>query len=80
MCKKCLTRDMPDSSFFQNMYDYIESLDEDIKVSEEEYERRLMICKGCEFLLNGMCRKCGCFVEMRAIIKIKGCPSSKSMW
>ena len=44
---------------------------------EEEYERRLSICKECEKLLSGMCRMCGCYVEMRAAIALRDCPGKK---
>lgn len=46
-------------AFFQNMYDYIARIPADDKAPEEEYERRLSICKECEKLLSGMCRMCG---------------------
>jgi len=79
-CKKCLLKDMPEDAYFKNLYDYIESIDKDIKVSHEEYERRLEACKLCDNLLNGMCRKCGCFVELRAAMKNKNCPDSEKKW
>ena len=66
ICKKCLLREMDEAGFFQNMYDYIARIPADDKTPEEEYERRLSICKECEKLLSGMCRMCGCYVEMRA--------------
>lgn len=65
ICKKCLLREMDEAGFFQNMYDYIARIPADDKAPEEEYERRLSICKECEKLLSGMCRMCGCYVEMR---------------
>ncbi len=71
---------MPEDAYFQNLYDYIEGLDEDIKASETEYERRLEICKSCDNLLNGMCRICGCFVELRAVIDKNYCPNTEKRW
>ena len=69
VCKRCLTRDMMDKvSYFQNMYDYIDNLDESIKTNQPLYEKRLMVCKECDLLADGMCRACGCFVEMRAAV------------
>ena len=61
ICKKCLLREMDEAGFFQNMYDYIARIPADDKTPEEEYERRLSICKECEKLLSGMCRMCGCY-------------------
>ena len=75
ICKKCLTREMAESGEqFQNMWDYIDNLSADVKTTDPEYERRLSICKECEMLLAGMCRKCGCYVEMRAALKKNECP------
>lgn len=75
--KKCLLREMDEAGFFQNMYDYIARIPADDKTPEEEYERRLSICKECEKLLSGMCRMCGCYVEMRAAIALRDCPGKK---
>ena len=33
-----------------------------------------------EALLNGMCRKCGCFVELRAVMKKNHCADSDKNW
>lgn len=79
-CKQCLLKDMPADAYFKNLYEYIEGLDEQIKVEPLEYERRLGICKSCDSLLNGMCRLCGCFVELRAIMNTKSCPGVDRRW
>ncbi len=78
VCRRCLTRDMMDkAAYFQNMYDYINNLDESIKTNQPLYEKRLMVCKECDLLADGMCRACGCFVEMRAALAKNGCPYDK---
>lgn len=79
-CRKCLLRDMPEETYFKNLYDYIEHLDEDIKAKPQEYQRRLELCKSCDNLLNGMCRICGCFVELRAVIGKNYCPHPDKYW
>jgi hypothetical protein len=79
-CRKCLLKDMPEDAYFKNLYEYINHLDEDIKADSEEYERRLTICKSCDNLLNGMCRICGCFVELRAVIGKNYCPGVDKRW
>ena len=33
----------------------------------------------CDYLLAGMCRKCGCYVEIRAILKDKHCANFDDM-
>lgn len=76
-CKKCLIRDMDKNVYFKNMYDYIANLDEDIKASNEKYEQRLQVCKECDYLDEGMCKACGCFVELRAVIEKNTCSYNK---
>ncbi|HEX3078562.1 MAG TPA: DUF6171 family protein [Lachnospiraceae bacterium] len=80
MCKKCLLSDMDKDKYFESLYEYIAHLPIDIKTEEEEYTRRLSFCKQCENLLNGMCRKCGCYVEVRAAKKVNSCPSEEKFW
>ncbi|WP_297777631.1 DUF6171 family protein [Blautia sp.] len=80
VCKKCLLRDMGEAEAFENMYQYIANLSPEDKVSDEEYERRLMVCRQCSHLLSGMCGKCGCYVEMRAAMKVRHCPDVPGKW
>ncbi|NBJ94986.1 DUF6171 family protein [Parablautia muri] len=77
ICRKCLTRDMDRSAYFENLHSYIANLDEDLKVDQPLYEWRLSLCKQCELLWDGMCRGCGCFVELRAVMKKNNCPYQK---
>lgn len=79
-CRKCLLREMDEEEYFANLYDYMERLDGDLKVDHQEYERRLSLCKECESLLNGMCIVCGCYVELRALIKKNYCPGFGKKW
>ena len=67
-CLKCLLREMDKDAYFQNLHDYI---------AGELYEDRLAVCKQCDMLQEGMCRACGCFVELRAVIRVNGCPYDK---
>ncbi len=60
-----------------NLHTYIANLEPDIKVSQPIYEKRLQSCKECELLLDGMCRACGCFVELRAAVYKNSCPYDK---
>lgn len=79
-CRKCLLREMKEDDYFKTMREYIQGLPEEDKVTDEVYEQRLKLCKECENLLNGMCRICGCFVEMRAAMKVKSCPGVEKYW
>lgn len=80
VCKKCLLRDLDEGELFQTVQAYVERLEEDIKTPKEEYGRRLGICKECEDLLGGMCRICGCYVELRAAVHSHYCPAVKRKW
>lgn len=78
VCKKCLTREMEgQEKLFQTMRDYIDSLEEEIKADTGQYEERLKVCVTCDNLLQGMCRSCGCYVEMRAAVRTNHCPWKK---
>ena len=71
-------RDMMDKQeYFKNLQDYIDNLDPETKVSDETYEQRLSVCTQCDLLLEGMCRSCGCYVELRAALIKNYCPNKK---
>lgn len=80
ICKKCLLKDLSQEEYFKNVYEYLEQMDEELKAEEGEYQRRLSVCQTCDQLVNGMCRVCGCFVELRAAKKEQYCPSPKHYW
>lgn len=77
ICRKCLTIDMPQKEYFANLHTYIANLDAELKASRSVYEERLALCKQCDLLADGMCRACGCFVELRAAIRKNACPYDK---
>ncbi|MDE7300196.1 MAG: hypothetical protein K2N94_15470 [Lachnospiraceae bacterium] len=71
---------MEEGEYFKNMYEYIAGLDPEIKTPGEQYEERLAACKECGQLMNGLCRVCGCFVEMRAAVAKNYCPGPEKRW
>ena len=71
-CRKCLTRDMDQNAYFENLHAYIRDLDEELKVEEP-----LSLCRKCDLQADGMCRACGCYVELRAVMKKNSCPYEK---
>lgn len=78
VCHRCLTRDMiGQEEYFSNLREYIDNLDIDIKAESALYESRLEICKECDLLFRGMCRSCGCYVELRAAVTKNTCPNKK---
>ena len=42
-----------------------------------ERERRLDICRGCPEFDAGRCRKCGCYMKLKARIAAAHCPIGK---
>ena len=76
ICKRCLLREMAeaDMEMIEKYRDAIKMAD---RVSGQEYERRLAVCKECELLNAGTCGACGCYVELRAFAKSGRCPHKK---
>lgn len=77
---RCLLQQAGEEKLLKNIQEYIDNLSEDIKAEEELYKKRLSICNDCDKLLNGICGKCGCYVEMRAAVKNNRCPSENRYW
>lgn len=50
---------------------------EAFSVNAEEAEKRLSICKQCEFYINERCSKCGCFMSVKTHLKAASCPVNK---
>ena len=50
-----------------------------ITVSKEKFKERFSICKGCEFLFKptNNCKKCGCFMHLKARLANQKCPIDK---
>lgn len=45
--------------------------------SAEKSKARMDICKGCEFLRDTRCVKCGCFMDKKVHIESAQCPTNK---
>lgn len=60
---------------YDEIMEYVSTLDKNNLVSEAEYTDRIEKCKNCDNLISGMCRKCGCYVEVRARLKCSECPN-----
>lgn len=46
---------------------------------QEEFDRRMSICQGCEFFRprTQQCRKCGCFMKLKTQLERASCPIGK---
>ena len=76
-CRKCLLADLDNEKLLADVRQAIDRLDESMKVSSGVYEKRLKICKSCDYLNEGTCGACGCYVELRAAAKTGRCPYKK---
>jgi hypothetical protein len=52
---------------------------EQLKLSKAEKEKRLEICKGCEYYHapEDRCKLCGCKMAVKAHLKLESCPAGK---
>ena len=50
-----------------------------LKLTKEEANSRLEICKKCEFFnsINERCTKCGCHMALKTYLKAEKCPVGK---
>ncbi len=74
-CKKCLLLEAGENVTYDEIMAYISTIDQSDMVDNSIYEQRLAFCKECEQLISGMCRKCGCYVEIRARMNDQHCPN-----
>jgi hypothetical protein len=76
-CKKCLLAELDNKKLLADVRQAVARLDIRDKVSDAIYESRLAVCKECDYLNEGTCNACGCYVELRAATKAGNCPYSK---
>ena len=50
-CRKCLLREMDQNAYMESLYAYIARLEPGIKADETIYEKRLSVCKSCNYLM-----------------------------
>ncbi len=79
-CKRCLLSEISDEDTKKTINELIVTMPEDKKADDTLYRQRLSVCKECDELINGMCGKCGCYVELRALQKIRRCPHELKKW
>jgi hypothetical protein len=79
-CVRCLLLEQSQGDILKKIRQLIDLMPEKEKTSGELYEQRLEICKKCDELLDGMCKKCGCYVQLRAAKCSNKCPSETHLW
>ena len=77
-CKRCLLFEMADKDdVIAQVEKTRQLLSDDERASDQEYKKRLSLCKECDKLIDATCLKCGCYVEIRALSKEAHCPGKK---
>lgn len=82
ICKKCLLEKLAESQgdLVQAIKNQISLIPDADRTPDDEYRRRLLACTECDFLADAMCRKCGCYVELRAAYQNRSCPGEHPRW
>ena len=60
--------------YFATLQEMIDNIDKANKATDDMYEERLSKCTECDRLADGLCRACGCYVELRAAVFANHCP------
>lgn len=73
-CIRCLLQELDPARYEQDIARLLQMMDAEGKAAEPEYQRRLSVCRECEYLSKGTCNACGCYVELRAAARKGRCP------
>ena len=76
-CLKCLLQEYDEAAYISKLKRVILMMKASERASDEETNRRLLLCKQCDYLEKGTCLACGCYVELRAAMRHGRCPYSK---
>ena len=76
-CRKCLLAELDNEKLLADVRLAVSRLGRELKVSDEEYAARLDVCRTCDYLNEGTCDACGCYVELRAAARTGKCPYGK---
>ena len=79
-CRRCLLQEADEGQLYELIRQRIAALPAGQRTPPEEYAGRLAECGGCDELISGTCRKCGCYVELRAAKRSSGCPHENPRW
>lgn len=80
-CRRCLLAEFAEGKkLYELIRDYIAAIPEEQRAEEAVYRARLDACRRCDWLANGMCRQCGCYVEVRAAKAGQRCPDVAAKW
>ena len=75
-CWKCFDELIDIGKTYESIKDYIDTMNPEIKIRDEEYKERLKKCASCDKLIGITCMLCGCYVPVRAVKKAMRCPDA----
>lgn len=76
-CLRCLLQEYDEEAYMSKLKRVIQLMKKSERAPEEETQRRLEICRQCNYLERGTCLACGCYVELRAATRAGRCPYKK---
>jgi len=74
ICYRCLLIESGKDDIFEDIKRRIEKISLSEKTEDTEYNRRIELCRECDYLSEGTCLKCGCYPEFRSAFKKNRCP------
>ena len=80
ICRRCLLEQLGEDGLVKTLEELKNALPDEQRSDSALYKKRLDICLECDELINGMCGKCGCYVEYRALRKNQYCPHENKKW
>lgn len=80
-CLRCFLEESGEADVLSDIRTRIARIPPAQKADETLYRRRLDCCAACDYLIGGVCMKCGCYPEFRAAFKKNRCPDpAKKAW
>lgn len=79
-CRRCSLLAASGEDFRRQLTQYLSALAPEDTADQALYEERLALCAACPECFEGMCRLCGCYVEFRAALRLRGCPAAYKKW
>lgn len=76
-CKKCLLREASEIDYHELVTKHLQTLKPEDLTTADITDKRLAVCMECDRLSTGTCLSCGCYVEIRAALKLGRCPKKK---
>ena len=64
----------------ESIREVLDSLNPEERTGPALYAERLSECRNCDFLRDGTCVLCGCYVEARAGRQRMACPAVPPRW